>query len=163
MNGGIRQARGWDVNNRVAAVVAVCVSAVIAAVFYVAVIRDGRSVEAYCETWAAESQRLQQRWAEQGGALQQTGNPLPALGMIAGAPRDLASLYDELEKVAPDEIQPDVVVLRDAYQQLANSMGSATDPLGFGLSGLMIGLSTMEAERRVNEYTRTHCADRREP
>ncbi|TFV88575.1 hypothetical protein [Blastococcus sp. CT_GayMR16] len=118
----------------------------------------GRSVEAYCETFYGEGQELRQQWIDAGN----TEDPFAAMGTIFSAPRDLAAFFDRLEKVAPDDIQPDVAQLRDAFQQQADSMGDTaagmfSNPLGTALGSLAAGMSTSGASQRVDAYTLENC------
>jgi hypothetical protein len=133
----------------------VCLLAVVAFFVYL-LIAPPRSVEAYCETFRTEGVRLHKQWNAQ---QRQAQNPLSgSLSMIAGAPRDLADFLNKLEKVAPDDIEPDVVRERDAWLQLANSLGpNATDPLSFFAEGMMISFQTQGAEQRIDVWTKKNC------
>jgi hypothetical protein len=118
----------------------------------------GRSVEAYCETFYGEGQELRQQWIDAGN----TQDPLAAIGSIFSAPRDLAAFFAELEEVAPEDIQPDVAQVRDAFQEQADSMGETAagmveNPLGTALGSLATGLSMSGAMQRVDSYTLENC------
>ena len=68
-----------------------------------------RSVEAYCGTFYGEGGELRDRWSDAQGA-----DPLTQAATLLQAPQEMKTFFDRLEKVAPDEIQPDVAAVRDS-------------------------------------------------
>jgi hypothetical protein len=84
------------------------------------------------------------------------------MGTLFSAPRDLASFFDKLDKVAPDDIEPDVAQLRDGFQKQADSLGDQaagmfSNPLGTALGSLASGMSLSGASSRVDAYTLKNC------
>jgi hypothetical protein len=119
---------------------------------------SGRSVEAYCATFYGEGSQLRQQWIDAGN----TDDPFGAIGTIFSAPGDLASFFEELEEVAPDEIQPDVEQLRDGFQEQADSMGDTAagmfdNPFGTALGSFVSGLALSGPAERVDAYTLENC------
>ncbi|MGY1728095.1 hypothetical protein ACI79J_14090 [Geodermatophilus sp. SYSU D01062] len=119
---------------------------------------QGRSVEAYCDVFYGEGQELRDAWTQAGN----TDDPLAGMAAMFSAPRDLATFFGRLAEVAPDEIEPDVAALHDAFQEQADSLGSQAgelmdNPLGALAGAFAAGLSTSGAEQRVNQYTLDNC------
>jgi hypothetical protein len=113
---------------------------------------SGRSVQAYCSTFYGEGAKLR------GEFTPDEQQPLKSLVTLLAAPQELATFFGKLDKVAPDEIEPDVAVVRDTFQKQANSLGdTAKDPLGGALSGLVSSLSAGPAFQRVDTYTSQKC------
>ncbi|MDN5857584.1 MAG: hypothetical protein L0H84_03085 [Pseudonocardia sp.] len=123
----------------------------------------GRSVESYCTVFYGEGQELRQRYIDAGDRAEQ--NPLGTIGTLLAAPRDLAVFFGKLAEVAPEEIEPDVVTVRDAFQEQADHLGDdarsiADGPLGALGSlagGLATGLAAGPAIQRVDSWTTQHC------
>jgi hypothetical protein len=115
-----------------------------------------RSVEAYCKTFYGYGKEIRDR----GMAANRSQDPVRMLQTLASTPRDLYALFDRLQKVAPDEIEPDVATLRDAFKRQADSLGSdAGHPFAGLFQGLMMGLATAPAEQRVDDWTKRNCGD----
>lgn len=117
-----------------------------------------RSVAAYCKTFYGEGQKIRTQ-AQQAAT---SNDPLQQLAEVLGSPAQLYQLFKKLDKVAPDDIQPDVETLRDSFKQQADSLGGATgslfdNPFGGLVSGLVRGLSTAGAAQRVDSWTQAHC------
>jgi hypothetical protein len=114
-----------------------------------------RSVASYCQTWQTEGQKLHDRWAAQ---TQGNDDLLGSVATLAGAPQDLADLFDKLAEVAPEEIKADVERYRDAWQQTADNFGEhAIDPLRFLGLQLTVAMQSKGAETRIDNWTSTHC------
>lgn len=117
-----------------------------------------RSDENYCKTFRTAGERLHRQWASQSQQAQSNNDPLSAIGGLLAAPRDLADFFDKLEKVAPDEIEPDVARLRDGWATMADRLGdAATNPAEFLVAQLMLGASTKNSETRIDRWTAVHC------
>lgn len=87
-----------------------------------------------------------------GGLLLGTAEAVAALG-------DLQRMWEELAKVAPDEIQTDVEAIRDANaKQLDAAKDAIKDPLGSLAGSLVQGLSVSGSYQRVDAYTKEHCS-----
>jgi hypothetical protein len=121
------------------------------------IVAPHRSVEAYCSTFHNEGVKLHKQWNAQ--RQQMTNDPFAGLGLAFGSFDDIANFFDKLDQVAPDEIEPDVARLRDAYKQAAqnfsNSGGSQLDLL-MGQQ-LILSLQVLGPEQRVNDWTTKNC------
>ena len=115
-----------------------------------------RNVANYCKTFKDEGDRLHQQWADQQKAA--GDNPFAAAGMVFGSFGDMATFFNKLAEVSPDEIQPDVQSEADAFAQMKQRLGDNPDPISVMLSGLVTGLQQSGAEQRVDTYTTQNCA-----
>jgi hypothetical protein len=123
---------------------------------------DGRSIEAFCGTVETEGQRLSDKYEARFSATDPEEDPLGSLlfglGSLAEGLGDAVVLYDRLEKVAPEEIRPEVAAVRDGLQQQVDAMSnSASDPLGALGAGLFGGFAMQGSMSRVDAYIVSHC------
>jgi hypothetical protein len=119
---------------------------------------DRRSVVAYCRTWKAEGERLHAKWAAAQRQAERDGDAFGSFSTVMGAPEDLADFFDQLDRVAPDDIEQVVARYRDAWRQTAANLGSkASDPLSFLTAQLMVAAQSAGAEREIDSWTRSHC------
>lgn len=98
-----------------------------------------RSVSAYCKTFTSEKARL----------AKYPGNTYPS-GVFNDSLSDagqFATSFGRLERVAPSDIQPDVVTLKTLYQKMHDDPSST-----FAAS-----LSGIGAENSVKQWTENHC------
>jgi hypothetical protein len=80
------------------------------------------------------------------------------LATLIAAPQELATFFARLDKVAPDDIEPDVAVLQNAFQQESNNLGAtALNPLNGLVQGLATGLGSSASYTRVDTWTTQHC------
>jgi len=98
-----------------------------------------RSIESYCKVYNEEKARL---------------STLPGDTWPAGIFNDelsdageIATSIKRLEKVAPDEMQPDIKTLVSIYQKIDSDPSQA----------LSASLSGVEAEANVKEWTKKQC------
>lgn len=117
-----------------------------------------RSVANYCSTFYGEGEKFRQSAYD----AQESGDDLAVVSSLLGAPAQLASFFEKLEAVSPDEIQPDVAQMRDVYKKISDQVGegATTDVyaiLGQLAGGIVLGLSVRAAEQRINEYTLANC------
>lgn len=122
----------------------------------------GRSVESFCATFYSEIDRLEDKYSNRladSEGQDPLAGLLTVLGTTAEAFGDYAVLYDRLEQVAPNDLQPDVAAVRDALnQQLVSMKEAGSDPLGAAFGSLITGLSVIGSEQRVNEYIAANCS-----
>ena len=118
-----------------------------------------RSVEAYCRVLDEQRrQYLEQYDPDQLEGLSDDEQALAGVGLAFGAMGDIPNIFDELSKVAPDEIQGDVEAVRDAFKdQLDAASGAAGDPLGAIVGSLFTGLTAMGPMTRVEQFTVQNC------
>ncbi len=117
---------------------------------------SGRSLEAYCATISAHKDRYLSAMEE----VNDSGNPLTGLTGLVSALGDLGQMWEEAEKVAPEEIQPDVADVAEWWNGQSEAAEEIlSDPLK-GLAGsLMSGFQNAGAIQRVDEYTAENCPD----
>lgn len=127
-------------SKRLAAIVGVVILVVVLLVLLITQLAaPKRSVAAYCQTYNEEKTRL--------AAL--PGNTWPS-GVFNDAISDageFAVSFGKLEKVAPDEIAPDVKTLQGVYQKIHDDPSQA----------ISASLSGTSAESSVKKWTVTNC------
>lgn len=113
------------------------------------------SVEAYCQTWKQEGQKLHDQWDD----AQRTagGDPVASIAVLLGSASELAGFFGKLSKVAPEEIAPDVVRYKEALEQVASNLRGGTNLLEVVFSQLAVSAQAASVERRVDTWTKTHC------
>ncbi|HUY10040.1 MAG TPA: hypothetical protein VMW80_11470 [Candidatus Dormibacteraeota bacterium] len=80
------------------------------------------------------------------------------MGKLITAPEQLANFFDQLDKVAPSDIEPDVGTLQKAFQKESDSLAQdLTDPMAGIVSGLATGLSSVSAYEAVDKWTVDQC------
>jgi hypothetical protein len=118
---------------------------------------SSRSVDNFCTTFYAEGMKFRQSMFD----AQRSADPFEQFGSLLGAPDEIARMFEKLETVSPDEIEPDVAAMRDAYRKVVDQTGKGSlDPMSLmgGLAnGIMIGLSVSKHEQRFSEYTLRNC------
>lgn len=116
-------------------------------VLSVAACTPTRSVAAYCSTVQQHKQRYLAAMNNASSAGSLTG--LLEAGTAIG---DLKSMWDDLAKVAPADIQTDSETVRDAWDKANDDAG---DRNFFGAA--VVALSSAAAMERVNDYISEHC------
>jgi len=114
-----------------------------------------RSVTSYCRVWQEEGTKLRNRQID--AQRQGEGGDIfaPITAAMAG-PGDLADLFDKLDKVAPDEIEPDIRRYRDAWREVADSLKEG-NLLNMLTKQMAIAAQTKGVESRINAWTQTNC------
>lgn len=100
-----------------------------------------RSVAAYCQTYKDEKARL--------AALPGDTWPSGVFNDAVSDAGEFATAFSRLEKVAPDEIRPDVATLQSVYQSIKDNPAGA----------ISASLSGTGAEASVKSWTTEHCTD----
>lgn len=100
-----------------------------------------RSVAAYCQTYKDEKARL--------AALPGDTWPSGVFNDAVSDAGEFATAFSRLEKVAPDEIRPDVATLQSVYQSIKDNPAGA----------ISASLSGTGAEASVKSWTTDHCGD----
>jgi hypothetical protein len=132
----------------------------------VPLIGDERSVESFCDTYWEQKDEYLTKYAERDEAIDAAGEEDPLLGVLAGlgtsmeALGDVVIIFDKLAKVAPDDIEPDVVAIRESLQKSIDNAGeAASNPLGALVGGLTSGLTTMGSWQRLSDYVVENCGE----
>lgn len=140
----------------------VCAIAVIAVV---AGCGDGetRSAASFCSRLQKEKAAYLGKYNARSESLASSGlddltKGLASFGSAFEAMGDVVIIFDKLERVAPDDIQPDVAAIHDSLKKQIDSAGdSFKNPLGALAGGLVSGLTTMGSWRRVEQYIEANC------
>jgi hypothetical protein len=70
-------------------------------------------------------------------------------------------IFDKLDQVAPDDIEPDVAAIRDSLKaQTASAGGAYKDPIGTMLGGLVSSMTTTGSWQRVSDYVVAQCEEK---
>lgn len=108
---------------------------------------DGRSLAAYCDTFWSGARELHATLDAQA-----SDDPVAAVAAVFSSIGDLGVLFDEMARVAPDDIRADTEAIRDAVRSLPGSGGS-----GDIVSAIVSGLTSAGSFDRVNAYLRDNC------
>ena len=94
-----------------------------------------RSAAAFCKTLVSEKQRFLSTYDNSKQA------PLQSMFTGLASVGEIPVIFDKLDKVAPDDIEPDVAAVRDSFKQQINGLGgAASNPFGAFASELISGL-----------------------
>lgn len=123
---------------------------------------QSRSPEAFCHVYIDHKRDYLTKYSAAANSINNDSDSFTALvgavSMTAQSMGDLESMFDALDKVSPDSIEPDVAIIRDQLKQSIDSMsGAATDPLGTMLGSLMSGLAHQGSWQRVGTYVQENC------
>jgi hypothetical protein len=121
-----------------------------------------RSASAYCHAYAAEKHSYLDKYNQRAAAVEQSddalGSALVAAASGVEAIGDLRVMFDKLERVAPETVEPDVAAVRDSFAQQLDTLKSAgSNPLGALLGSLVSGIATSGSFQRVADWTNEHC------
>ncbi len=100
-----------------------------------------RSVAAYCQTYKDEKARL--------AALPGDTWPSGVFNDAVSDAGEFATAFSRLEKVAPDEIRPDVATLQSVYQKIHDDPSQA----------ISASLSGSAADTSLKSWTAEHCGN----
>lgn len=118
----------------------------------------GASVEDYCDTFYGEGSALRESFQEASDNAAASSDPFAGLGTALSAPQELATFFDKLADNSPDDIKPDVEVLRDEFQEINDNMAeNAMNPFGGLLNAFLSSATTSGSYNRVNTYTLENC------
>jgi hypothetical protein len=126
-----------------------------------------RSREAFCRTLAQETQRYRDKYSQRfdqiGKTAQTREKTLSSLlsttvETSVEALGDAVAIFDKLDKVAPEEIQPDVAASRDALRRQRDALRNVgNNPLGALTESFASTLVTMGSWERVSTYIDQNC------
>lgn len=125
---------------------------------------NARSVEAYCAKVRSEKDRIlaQLNAGSDAAEAQSDGFASGLLGLGAGvqAIGELRTYFAELERVAPADIQPELEIIAEQFDQQLDAAGAAaSDPLGGFASTFINGLAISGQLSTVGDYTRDQCGE----
>lgn len=123
----------------------------------------GRSPEKFCAVYREEKQAYLKRMDKANSSLDSSSSDSAAalfggLGEALSALTDLPHMFDRLDKVAPDDIEPDVAAIRDFLQKQIDSAGDAVQNPGGALIGNLMGSFQVSSSwERVGAYVKDTC------
>ena len=149
----------WTVNRRG---VAATVSLLVPVWMLAACDGDERTVDGYCAEVAEQQDELSAKYNQRADDLEASDDGmlvlLGTLAMTLEAQGDLVAYMSALYEVAPDDIRPDVGVVRDAFQAQADATADGIDnPLGALAEIAVEGFQSAGALDRVSTYTEDDC------
>ncbi len=125
---------------------------------------DGRSVEAFCSTYREEKEKFQDTYSGIGSNSDDPDQVLTDLMLGIQSLGDVSVILDKLDKVAPEDIEPDVAAVKKSWDDMTAGMGDqasqALNPgglLGGMLKGLILGAQSNGSWTRVGQYITDHC------
>lgn len=134
----------------IAALAGVAVLAIGVPVAVTAASKPSRSVDAFCGTYY---QQMHKMWDM---AHMQTGTPLGDAFQYGAAVSEMPVMFDALDKVAPDTIEPDVANIYQALQNAEQSAGSG-DALSALAGGLAATFESMGSWENFTLYVQNNC------
>jgi hypothetical protein len=138
-----------------------CTAALCSLAIVAVACKPGRSVNAFCATFRTEATRLHDKYqaaVDKAGSSDPIGGFIGALGSALQSQGDLTVMFQRLDDVAPEDIEPDVAAMRDAFRTQAEATRNVgTDPLGALGAGLITGLQSYGSQQQVDAYLRSHC------
>jgi hypothetical protein len=127
-----------------------------------------RSVKQFCDTYNSEKSKFQSKYAplESGGTPKTAGGILTDLLMGFQSLGDATVILTKLDKVAPDDIEPDVAAVLDSWKGMQGTLGdeasNAFNPqglIGAMLKGMLASVESNGSWTRVGNYVQQHCID----
>ena len=121
-----------------------------------------RSVQAFCDTFKKEGTAMHDKYQSAADSAKSSGYSLSSLvssmGSIAQEPGDMAVLFDRLDKVAPNDIEPDVAAVRDALKKNNDTASKASGNwLSAIANSFVTGIQSMGSMQKVDSYITKNC------
>lgn len=141
----------------------VAMAAIVALVIYS--VWPRRSAQALCEIYKTDMVAMHDKISKVSEDMK-TSDSITSLfgvlGVTAQTQGDLVLMFEKMDQVAPNEIEPDVKAIRDVLKKQADSAASAnplslSSVLGTLASGLMSSLQAGGSFERFEKYTQQHC------
>lgn len=123
--------------NRVLIVGGVCILLIV--ILLVSSLKPARSVAAFCETYKQENTRLERSSG--------TTYSVKPFTHSSSSPKDFAESFNQLEKVAPKDVEPDVKTLKQIFEKIDKDPSQV----------MSASLSGLGAESNVSDWTSQHC------
>ena len=128
---------------------------------------DGRSVEAFCDTYDSEKAAFQERYASVGqpsAGGDEAGKIFVDLLLAMQSLGDATVILTKLEEKAPEEISADMSAVTQSWKDMQGTMGdqvsNAFDPaglLGSTMKGLLLAAQSNGSWTRVGKYIESNC------
>lgn len=118
----------------------------------------GRSPAAFCSTYDEQKRAFLDKYEKAERELASGEDLFGGIAMTFEMFGDIVAIFEALDKVAPDDIEPDVAALRDFFQKQIDSAPDAVkNPAGTLLGGLVSGFAVQGSWKRVGAYVTDHC------
>jgi hypothetical protein len=123
-------------------------------------------VKNFCDTYTSEKAKFQSKYAsiEQQGGNQSSGAVLTNLILGLQSLGDAQVILTKLDKVAPNDIQPDVAAVLDSWKNMQSTLGdqasNAFNPaglLGATLKGMLASAASGGSWTRLGDYITNNC------
>jgi hypothetical protein len=115
-----------------------------------------RSAAAYCDAFYSGAAPLHAKMTQ--AAASSSSDPLTGFATAISSIGDLESIFDRMDKHAPDEIESDTAQVRDSLKRLQENLGAgAQNPIGALASNVVTSLTSAGAFQRVGDYLQAHC------
>jgi hypothetical protein len=120
-----------------------------------------RSAASFCKVYDQQKREYLAKYDAGNKPASNMNEAFAALGKSVQAIGDVTVIFDHLDKVAPDDIEPDVARVRDSLKQNEqNAISNAGNPLAGLASGLTTALLSSGSWQRVSGYVEAHCEPR---
>jgi len=124
-----------------------------------------RSVKNFCDTYHSEKSKYQSKYAPL-----ESGTPTSASGIVTDLLMSFQSIGDaeviltKLDKVAPNDIEPDVSAVLDSWKSMKSTLGDEAGNIlnpkglvGVMLKGLIASAESNGSWTRLGEYVQKNC------
>lgn len=123
---------------------------------------SARTVENFCATYSSEKAQFTGKYAPIEKS--NSGNALSNLLLGIQSLGDVKVILTKLDKVAPDDIEPDVAEVLDSWKKMQDTLGdeagNALNPgglIGAMLKGLIASIQSQGSWERVGSYVTKNC------
>jgi len=126
-----------------------------------------RSAAKFCSTYHSEKAKFQAKYTPmESSSPKDLGGVLTNLMMGFQSLGDGTVIFTKLDKVAPDDIEPDVKAVLDSWKGMQDTMGdeaaNAFNPgglIGTMFKGMLASIESQGSWNRVGDYIQTHCGN----
>lgn len=117
-----------------------------------------RTVASFCSTYFAQKSDFLQRYSVPINSNASFGEAINGLATGFASLGAIPVIFDHLDKVAPDDIEPDVAAIRDSFKKELDLMGgAASNPLAALAAGFLTSLTSTGPFQKVSDYIAANC------
>jgi hypothetical protein len=125
-----------------------------------------RSVKKFCATYNSEKATFQSKYSAvgQGGSAASGTQILTDLILGFQSLGDVSVILAKLDKVAPDDIEPDVAAVQASWKDMQGTLGdeasnafNPTGLVGAMVKGLLMSVESNGSWQRVGDYVQHNC------
>jgi uncharacterized lipoprotein YehR (DUF1307 family) len=127
-----------------------------------------RSVEKFCSTYSSEKAKFQKQYSSigSGGSHESGAKVLTDLILGFQSLGDVSVILDKVDKVAPDDIEPDVSAVQQSWKDMQSTLGdeagNALNPTGLVgaiFKGTLMSIESNGSWQRVGNYVQQNCSN----